>query len=709
MKSIFVIFIFFLTTTLFAQLPNDCDNTIVTCGDSTVSLNVNGIGTQELGAGVNCSSQENNSIWLKIIMETSGTLGFTLTPGSTDINEDYDFFVFGPNVTCGNIGRAIRCSTTNPQGAGQSNNLTGMNGNETDTSEGPGQNGNSFVQWLNVTAGDSYFIVIDRPIGNSPFSLVWTGTATFAQPPSNQMPNGTSLDLEECETNNNNLATFNLRQNEAQMVNLQNVTVSYHKNISDAQIGINPIVNTNSYDATNSTTIQIRLTDNTSDCFSIFDMNLTVHALEINTPNKLYQCDTSGFSTFNFTEQTNVLIGNNSNANITYYTSQNNATMQNGAIGNSYNNTLLTETIWYRLDNTINGCFYIDSFEVEVLLDFFNNPEPMYVNQETVIYCEETFPDTIDLAITFDNNPIIDYQFLWSTGANTNSIAVNMAGDYSVTITNPQGCEIEKTFHVNGSRVFTNPEPNFIDETIYYCTDTYPTEISLSAGFENHIFSDFTSINWSNLETTENILINETGNYTVEIYNADNCFVSRTITVLPSNKPVIETVSMSDTLFPNRVSILIETSGDGDYVYGIDLDPSELNDDTNFQNENYFDNLLYGEHIIYVKDRNGCGITQKEILLLSYPKFVTPNGDGQFDTWNIDNLNAVAVKYNTISKVRIFDRYGKVVAIIDSNSTGWNGKYNGKKVIPSDYWFTVDLTDYKGKTITKKGYFSLIY
>ena len=180
----------------YSQEPNDCVNAITVCGNSTLELDAQGIGVQEV-EGLNlCGSRENNSIWLEVTIATSGTLAFTLTPASTNISEDYDFFLFGPNVTCGNIGQAIRCSTTNPQAANQGNNLTGMSPNDPDPDEGPGADGDSFVSDLDVQAGETYFLVIDRPIGNSPFSIEWTGTATFPDSPSNPVltnPNITSL------------------------------------------------------------------------------------------------------------------------------------------------------------------------------------------------------------------------------------------------------------------------------------------------------------------------------------------------------------------------------------------------------------------------------------------------------------------------------------------------------------------------------------
>lgn len=122
---------------------------------------------------------ENNSLWLRFTIETGGTLGFNLIPASTAISEDYDFMIFGPNVSCGNLGSPIRCSSTNPQAAGSPNNHTGMNGSNFDISEGPGDQGNNWIQWLTVTAGQSYFLLIDRPLGNSAFTLNWTGTATL--------------------------------------------------------------------------------------------------------------------------------------------------------------------------------------------------------------------------------------------------------------------------------------------------------------------------------------------------------------------------------------------------------------------------------------------------------------------------------------------------------------------------------------------------
>jgi len=89
---------FLCTLTLSAQ--NDCVDAILICGNANLSgLTASGIGVQEISPGNACGLGENNSLWLKIKINTGGTLGFTLTPQSPNLIEDLDFWIFGPNAT----------------------------------------------------------------------------------------------------------------------------------------------------------------------------------------------------------------------------------------------------------------------------------------------------------------------------------------------------------------------------------------------------------------------------------------------------------------------------------------------------------------------------------------------------------------------------------------------------------------------------------
>ncbi len=383
---------------ILSQEPTDCVNAVIACGNSDVTLDVSGVGTQELNGSNICSSQENNSIWLSVTTVTTGTLGFTLTPNSTSINEDYDFFVFGPNVACGNIGQAIRCSTTNPQNAGLSNNLTGMNATETDTSEGPGASGNSFVRWLDVNAGDTYFIVIDRPIGNSPFSLEWTGTSTFAEPPSDESgASGTALDFEKCDDIapfSDGFTDFNLSDNTVPIRGTQtNVTVTYHESASDANIGINPLASPYR-NVQNPQNIFTRITNNSTGCFELTDFELDVNlGPDFIVPTDFILCDNlddgddkNGRVVFDLTSKNNeILDGQNpADFNITYYTSRANADSRTGALPNSYYNANpFNEQVFVRIEEVTNvNCSSITTLSLQV------NEAPDAFNA-TLIQCDE--------------------------------------------------------------------------------------------------------------------------------------------------------------------------------------------------------------------------------------------------------------------------------------------------------------------------------
>ncbi|MDE1208216.1 T9SS type B sorting domain-containing protein [Tenacibaculum larymnensis] len=411
MKKLIILSLLFACAPVFTQ--NDCSDAIVVCGNSGFqNLNATGVGVQELSGSNTCSSQENNSLWIKIKIDQGGTLGFTLTPtnpdGShnTDINIDFDFFIFGPNVSCGNIGQAIRCSTTNPAASNQGNNLTGIKASETDVSEGPGALGNSFVSSLNVNDNDSYFLVIDRPIGSSSFKIDWTGTATFNKPPTINPPTiGQSYDLQECDSDGtfDNSTSFDLTANDNLILNGQtDIKISYHLSNNDAQTNTNPIPNPNTFKNTsNPQKIFIRLTNISSECFSVTDFNVIVNNnVNITQPINYIVCDdinsgsnTDGlYSSFLLSSKDNEILGtlDPNTHTVNYYLSLNEAQNNLNPINK---NTFFTNTkkdsqeIFIRIENNF-GCLNTStSFNLEI------NPTPDFIPIQPYQQCD------------FDSNP----------------------------------------------------------------------------------------------------------------------------------------------------------------------------------------------------------------------------------------------------------------------------------------------------------------
>ena len=399
-----LLFIFIgISSNSFAQ--NDCTDALVVCGNTGFAgLSATGVGIQELSGSNNCGSQENNSIWLRIVIDQGGTLGFTLTPASSNIGIDFDFFIFGPNVNCGNIGQAIRCSTTNPQAAGSTSNTTGLNGSETDTSEGPGAAGNNFLRWLTVNDGDSYFLVIDRPIGSSNFSLTWTGTATFNEPPVLNIPTGTGIDIEECDKDlvDDQKTEFNLAQNTSIVIGTQtNVEVTYHLNSNDALTNQNEISNETTFtNSVNPQTVFMRITDTNSGCFSTTNFSISVINSVIIPGLDYAICDDNsdgndgnGLNTFNLNQATALLMQGQDLTGLTinYYSSNANALSNTGAYPTNYTNTTPNqETAFIKVTNADN-CFKIKEITLIV------NPLPDVVNA-SLVQCDPGFnPDGITL------------------------------------------------------------------------------------------------------------------------------------------------------------------------------------------------------------------------------------------------------------------------------------------------------------------------
>ncbi|ESU28798.1 hypothetical protein FLJC2902T_13950 [Flavobacterium limnosediminis JC2902] len=255
--------------------PNDCVNAITVCGNGTFSSNASGIGNiQEISGS--CSSFEHNSLWLRINIVQSGTLGFDLIPNDPAITVDYDFWVFGPNRNCGaGLGAPIRCCTTNPAAAGLPNNHTGLN-NTTATTAGPGANGNGYVRYLDVVAGQFYYIVIDRPHGDGGFEIRWNGTAmngsgAFPIPPTaNAIPDFITCSITP------NVGIFNLNTVRSQInSDLTNNTISFYTTFANAVDGVSPLPDIYG-NVTNPQRIYAKVVNNTSGCFTITDFLLRV-------------------------------------------------------------------------------------------------------------------------------------------------------------------------------------------------------------------------------------------------------------------------------------------------------------------------------------------------------------------------------------------------------------------------------------------------
>jgi len=242
--------------------------------------------------------------------------------------------------------------------------------------------------------------------------------------------------------------------------------------------------------------------------------------------------------------------------------------------------------------------------------------------------------------------------------------------------------------------VFELPE-FYVPLEVIYCQEMDPVELAVFNPQGDYTY-EWKDPSGTVISNQPSVLVESSGTYTVTAVSDLNCVSKiREISVRESSVAQIEQedISIVDGGQQNSISIDTDQLGMGEYEYALD------NPIGPYQQEPFFANVLPGIHTLYIRDQLGCGTTEIKVSVIGYPKFFTPNGDGQNDTWQVEG-----VSFQPGSIIYIYDKFGKLLAELDGTSEGWNGIYNGKQMPSSDYWYRVQLEDGRIQT----GHFSLI-
>ncbi|MDR6969488.1 gliding motility-associated-like protein [Flavobacterium arsenatis] len=405
----------------------------------------------------------------------------------------------------------------------------------------------------------------------------------------------------------------------------------------------------------------------------------------------LVQCDDNndGITVFNLLNATSQIITTDPNImGVFYYENQNDP----NPIDNASSYTSVPKTIFAKALNEY-GCF---SF-IEVFLEIANNnvpvPAPIEVcdgddNQDGI----HEFDLTSEVTPTITNGLPAGLTIAYYATSDDALIEANpLPNNFSNTtpvqeiiwarILNGPDCYgiIPVTLIVN-----TFTAPDFEDQEKYLCEGFNSITLSVPDAYESYLWND------ANASTTNRITVTSAREYTVTVTDLNGCEDTKKFIVEPSGRAEITSVEIND-FAGGENSVLINYTGLGDYQFSID--------GTNYQDSPLFINVPSGFYIVYVKDINGCGVKEKEIYVLDYPKFFTPNNDGFNDIWEIDYLR----REHPRAKISIFDRYGKLLYSFSGQADGWDGNFNKQPLPASDYWFNITLENNR----VIKGHFSL--
>lgn len=220
----------------------------------------------------------------------------------------------------------------------------------------------------------------------------------------------------------------------------------------------------------------------------------------------------------------------------------------------------------------------------------------------------------------------------------------------------------------------------------------YFQEVVLDAGD----YQSPVNYEWSNGETTREIVPNRTGVYTVTVHN--NCD------------------SVSDSLYIDIIPEIIATIPDDTVVCDGSftvLDAGNNHAEINYiwqdgSGSQYYETQQPGRYWVDVFSR--CNAVRDYVNLyfineefgLAAPNVITPNGDGLNDYFEVLALD------NPDFRLIVYDRWGKVLYESLDPFVYWDGTNNGKFVPAGTYYWSVNGRDCYNEPKVFKGFVSVL-
>ncbi|WP_111879491.1 T9SS type B sorting domain-containing protein [Aequorivita sp. CIP111184] len=566
---------------------------------------------------------------------------------------------------------------------------------ETDVNEGPGEDGNGYLMYIEASAGDVYYLLVDRAVGSGPLSLFYTGTAKLPNAVTANQPEN----LVNCDTDGNpdGFTDFNLDLQTSTIIGPQtDVAVSYHETLNDASIGINPL--TSPYHSiANPQTIYARI-ERTNGCSDLTSFTIEVGSPELMTPADVLFCNYNSPALYPLDSIIPEVIVNSQGYIFSYHYTQNDADNNTNPIGRYVNLTETPLTIYVRVtDENDPLCFAVTSFQASI------NTIKRATQPEGFIVCDQDFDGQISVNLNekeaeiLNGLPASDFQISYYTSIDDRLNGTNPVSGSFRNTENPQTIYVRMLEIATGCFDYTQfnivvnplPIPVFDQDLYYYCLNaSEPLQISVQAGFRYYVWN--TGEEGANLNK---ILIDTPGIYSVTVTNYYGCENNVSVEVFPSDVATIKEIKVIDFSGSNN-SIEVIAEGPGIYDYALDTNLI-------YQNSNIFKGLKNGYYTVFVRDRRGCGIVSQQVLILDYPRYFTPNDDGYHDYWHIIGMDEFPK-----AKIYIFDRFGKLLKQISPSSKGWDGTNQKKTQLPTnDYWFTIEIENrpkYRGHFTLKR-------
>ena len=360
-----------------------------------------------------------------------------------------------------------------------------------------------------------------------------------------------------------------------------------------------------------------------------------------------------------------------------YNANQENISTESGDLI-SFNNLQSGDYYYSVLDS--NGCLISGD---EIIFNI-NQPNEIIVelNETGGVSCNNSEDGFIDITVS-GGNP--DYSYVWVNPMgdffNTEDLQNVSGGNYSLTLTDQNGCEELFSIEINENEAvsfdvdFDDCNANNIEITIN-ASGGIPN-YSYSLSYDNNIVDSNTNGNFEGLEA---------GEYLVSVNDSNNCISESYISLNSSPIADFETDEFEFSL-SNEPTEFTDLSMDNNITsWSWDFGDGNNSNQQNPTNQ-YLQPGVYFV-TLEVVDIFGCNdLITKELRVLqdyySYtPNIFTPNNDGMNDTFSPSLMN---IDYESYS-LTIYDRWGNELFKTIKYEEGWNGKQINGEMLPSDIY-----------------------
>lgn len=500
-----------------------------------------------------------------------------------------------------------------------------------------------------------------------------------------------------CDTDSNGYEIIDLTSDDVDvlMIRQNEIALSYFENENDAINLTNVIANPTNYQVNVTTNepkvIYIVATNTVSDCSLYVPLEISVYPLPQFKEDSTFEVCQDSLTSLWLPSLQDVIINADANLQLSYYPTEADATNDTNALPETIAIPNASINFYAKAINMVSGCSSVKNITINL------NQNPPVFNLQDIRTCSNNEYYTFNLVTAINNllntpsyNNLAASLYLSEEEAAQNINRLENAENYEAydqerfyvkvynTIT---GC-----YSISSFKVIFDAVPVIPIEDTYVICPGYPLLVNADTGSPTDTYT------WSSNETSPEIEITQPGVYSVTVTSENGCSETKYFGVNASEPAVI--TDIKTTSFSEDNSIEVTVTGNGQYVYSVDggsLQPS-----------NVFNNLPIGYHTVEVVDLNGCSSAiATDIAILGFPKYFTPNGDGVNDTWNIFGFETL--QHTNIS---IFDRYGKLIKVINPGDIGWDGTYNGVELPSNDYWFEAKVNDVE-EPFTFKAHFTL--